>query len=67
MRMLMVYRWVMSEDQPIDYEALRKRFPWVGLARTEETDLSARYREIMARARIDREAMEAIDAVRRSA
>lgn len=57
----------MSEAEAIDYETLRERFPWVGLARTEETDLSARYRDIMARARIDREAIEAMDAVRHSA
>jgi hypothetical protein len=57
----------MSEDEAIDYATLRKRFPWVGLAHTDETDLSARYREIQARARIDREAIEAIDAVRHSA
>jgi hypothetical protein len=61
------YRWLVTEPQPIDYEALRKRFPWVGLARTEEDNISSRYREIMAQARVDREVIEAIDAVRRSA
>lgn len=51
----------MSEDETIDYATLRVRFPWVGLAPTAETDLSARHREIQARSRID---LEAIDAVR---
>lgn len=57
----------MSESQPIDYEAARKRFPWIGLGAHEAADLSGRYREIMAQARTDREAMEAIDSIRRSA
>lgn len=55
----------MDEKQPIDYEAVRRRFPWIGLGGDE--DLSGRYREIMAEARRDREIVEAIDAVRRSA
>lgn len=54
-------------DEPIDYEALRERFPWVGLGSDEESDFAARYREISARARIDREAMDALDEVRRTA
>lgn len=57
----------MTEVEPIDYEAIRERFPWVGLGSEEKSDFSARYREIMNQARVDREAMEAIDAVRRSA
>jgi hypothetical protein len=56
-----------SDEQPIDYEAIRRRFPWVGLVTTGEHDLSARYREIMAEASRDRKIVEAIDAVRRSA
>jgi hypothetical protein len=55
------------DDQPIDYEALRKRFPWVGLFDEDWGDLASRYREIMAEALIDRRTVEAIDAVRRSA
>ena len=42
-------------DELIDYEAVRQRFPWVGLANTGERDLSSRYREIMAEAQHDRE------------
>lgn len=58
----------MSEEQPrVDLAALRARFPWAGMASIDEAELSARYREIMAEARRDREIVEAIDAVRRSA
>jgi hypothetical protein len=57
----------MSDDEPIDYEAIRRRFPWVGLGTSEENDFSLRYREIMAEARRDREIVEAIDAIRHSA
>jgi hypothetical protein len=57
----------MSDDEPIDYEAIRRRFPWVGRGATGDSDLSARYREIMAAARRDREIVEAIDAIRHSA
>ncbi|WP_405139459.1 hypothetical protein OG589_23190 [Sphaerisporangium sp. NBC_01403] len=57
----------MSDEEQIDYEVVRRRFPWVGLASIDEPDLAARYREIMAEARRDREIVEAIDAVRRSA
>lgn len=51
----------MGDDEPVDYDAIRQRFPWVGLADTGEGDLSARYREIMASARRDREIVEAIE------
>ncbi len=54
-------------DEPIDYDSVRQRFPWVGLVSTGEGDLSSRYREIMAEARRDREIIEAIDIIRRSA
>lgn len=64
---LMGYRWFMSEDQLIDYEAARKRFPWMGLVSVETTAVAARYREIMTRARLDRDAAEAMEAVQRSA
>lgn len=57
----------MKEVASIDYTRIRRRFPWVGLVNTGERDLSARYREIMAEARRDREIVEAIDSVRRSA
>lgn len=57
----------MSEEQPIDYEAVRSRFPWAGLVETGAHDLSARYREIMAESRRDHEIVEAIDAIRRGA
>jgi hypothetical protein len=57
----------MDEDQQIDLESLRRRFPWVGLASIDDPTLSSRYREIMAEARRDREIVEAIDAIRRSA
>lgn len=57
----------MTEVEPIDYEAVRKRFPWVGLADDETIPRAALYREIMTRARLNREAMEAIEAVRFSA
>ncbi|GII75694.1 hypothetical protein Sru01_06760 [Sphaerisporangium rufum] len=40
----------MSDVEPIDYEAVRQRFPWVGLGASGDHDLSARYREIMATA-----------------
>ncbi len=63
----MVYRLTMSEDEDVDYEALRMRFPWVGLVDDDWGDVATRYREIMADALIDRRTVEAIDAVRRSA
>ena len=63
----MVYRWFMSEDRDVDYEALRARFPWVGLVDDDWGDVAPRYREIMSEALIDRRTVEAIDAVRRSA
>lgn len=57
----------MSEEQGYDLEELRKRFPWVGLGTQEVAGHAARYREIMAEARVDREVVEAIDEARRSA
>ncbi|MBX6723083.1 MAG: hypothetical protein IRY92_07590 [Dactylosporangium sp.] len=57
----------MDDVASIDYETVRRRFPWAGLVNTGERDLSARYREIMAEARRNREIVEAIDSVRRSA
>jgi hypothetical protein len=57
----------MSDEPAIDYEALRLRFPWVGLADEETLPSAARYREVMARAHIDREAVDALEAVRRTA
>jgi hypothetical protein len=57
----------MEDAQQVDLEALRQRFPWVGLASIDEPELSSRYREIMAEARRDREIVEAIDAIRRGA
>ena len=57
----------MSKDGDVDYEALRLRFPWVGLVDEDWGDVATRYREIMADALIDRRTVEAIDAVRRSA
>jgi translation initiation factor 2 beta subunit (eIF-2beta)/eIF-5 len=56
-----------SDEQPVDCEAVRRRFPWAGLVSTGERDLSSRYREIMAEARRDRKIVEAIDEIRRSA
>ncbi|WP_157518158.1 hypothetical protein [Herbidospora mongoliensis] len=57
----------MSDEEPIDYEAARRRFPWVGLGVSGESDLSTRYREIMTEARRNREIVEAIEAIRLSA
>ena len=58
---------VMDVEQPIDYEAVRQRIPWAGLVNTGRHDFSARYREIMAEERRNREIVEAIDAIRHSA
>ncbi|MEV4115253.1 hypothetical protein [Nonomuraea sp. NPDC049695] len=57
----------MDVEEPFDLEAVRRRFPWIGLASIDEPDLSSRYREIMAEAHRDRMIVEAIDSVRRSA
>lgn len=57
----------MDEQQARLDEALRERFPWVGLGSPGETDLSGRYRDIMARARVNEEIVEAIDEIRRNA
>jgi hypothetical protein len=58
---------VMSEDQSIDMDALRARFPWIGLADLDQPDLSSRYREIMAESHRNSEIVEAIESVRHSA
>jgi hypothetical protein len=55
------------DEQRIDLDSLRLRFPWIGLASIDEPELSSRYREIMAEARLDREIVQAIDAIRRGA
>jgi hypothetical protein len=55
-----------SGNEPIDHEAVRRRFPWVGLGESGEHGLSTRYREIMAAARKTREIVEAVGQVRRS-
>jgi hypothetical protein len=52
----------MDETQPIDYESVRQRFPWVGLG--GDDDLSGRHREIMAEAQRDRETVEPIESPR---
>ena len=57
----------MSEEKAIDYAALRVRFPWVGLADEQDMPAAAHHREVMARARVDREMIDAIDEVRRRA
>lgn len=55
----------MAEEAPYDVEELRERFPWVGLGPAGETELSSRYREIMAETRISREIVAAVDEIRR--
>ncbi len=55
------------DDRQIDIDSVRQRYPWVGLASIDEPELSARYREILADARKDREIVAAIEAARRSA
>lgn len=54
-------------DEPIDYEALRERLPWVGLADDATLPPASTYRETMARAHVDRQAVDALDEARRSA
>ena len=55
------------EDQQIDIDSVRERYPWVGLASIDEPELSARYRELLADARKDHEIVAAVEAARRSA
>ncbi|MEU9884426.1 hypothetical protein [Sphaerisporangium sp. NPDC051011] len=55
-----------TDEAPFDYEAIRKRFRWVGSIASGERELSQRYRQIMAKARKDREIVEAIDAIWKS-
>ncbi|MET0189025.1 MAG: hypothetical protein ABW212_08515 [Pseudonocardia sediminis] len=57
----------MSEEPVVDYAELRQRFPWVGLADSETLPAASRYREVMERAHTDREALDALDEVRRGA
>ncbi|MFF3666194.1 hypothetical protein [Microtetraspora malaysiensis] len=44
----------MSDEEPIDAHALRRRPPWTGLTSTDEPALAARYREMMSEARRSR-------------
>ncbi|MER6830337.1 hypothetical protein ABT352_30415 [Streptosporangium sp. NPDC000563] len=53
-----------SDTDAIDYEAIRRRFPWVGCFDSGGNDFSSRYRDMMAEALRDREIVEAIDAAR---
>lgn len=53
----------MDEEQARLDEELRHRFPWLGLGPPGETELSSRYRETMAQARVNQ---ETIDDIRRS-
>lgn len=61
----LVHSWARDEKQPVDYESVRQRFPWIGLGGGD--GVSGRYRELMAEAHRDREVVEAIDSVRHSA
>lgn len=56
----------MPDDRSTDYEALRTRFPWVGLVDEEWGDVAARYREIMADALVTGHAADAVEPVRRN-
>ncbi|MFG1822120.1 hypothetical protein ACGFIJ_06520 [Microbispora bryophytorum] len=49
-----------TDEQPIDYEAVRRRFPWVGCGPAEEHDFSKTYRDVVANARVSREIIEAM-------
>jgi predicted nucleic acid-binding protein len=44
----------MDVEEPIDVEALQRRFPWVGIASIDEPDLATRYREIISPVQEDR-------------
>lgn len=57
----------MADEQSIDKDALRARFPWIGLADIDQPDLAGRYREITAEAHRDREIVETIESIRHSA
>jgi hypothetical protein len=57
----------MPDDEAVDYPALRARFPWVGLADEQDMPAASHVREVMARSRVDREVIDAIDAVRHTA
>ncbi|MEU9884755.1 hypothetical protein [Sphaerisporangium sp. NPDC051011] len=56
-----------APEAPLDYEAIRRRFPWVGLGPDEEHDFSQSYRDVMAAAGAGREIIEAVETIRRSA
>ncbi|RAO51547.1 hypothetical protein LUPAC06_06232 [Micromonospora saelicesensis] len=43
----------MTKDVPLNYEQVRRRFPWVGLVNSGDRYLSERYREIIAKHRPD--------------
>ena len=55
----------MSEVTTIDYDELRERFPWAGLVDDETLPAAAEHRDVMARAHLDRAALDALDAARR--
>jgi hypothetical protein len=55
----------MPQVTDADYEELRARFPWIGLADEPRLPAAADFREVMERAPVDREALAALDAVRR--
>lgn len=56
-----------EEDRSIDDEALRRRFPWVGLVDDDRWDVASRYREILSDALFNRRVVEVVDAVERAA
>jgi hypothetical protein len=57
----------MAEDVDVDDEALRRRFPWVGLVDDDWGDVASRYRGILSDALINRRVVDAVDAVKRGA
>lgn len=54
-------------DGQVDYESIRRRFPWVGHGPDEEHEFSKTYRDVLAGARVAREVVEAGETIRRSA
>ncbi|TMR94585.1 hypothetical protein [Nonomuraea basaltis] len=54
-------------SEVIDYEAIRRRFPWVGLGPRGEHDFSQSYRDVMAELRLGREIIQAVETIRRGA
>ena len=59
-----VQRRSVPEDRDVDDEALRLRFPWIGLVDDDWGDVATRYRQIMSEALVNRRTVEAIKAVR---